>query len=145
MMKCYFMIYLLLISFLPLQWARLNYWSGCIKPPGHSFAHTCCGPLFLTYEGDPLGGGRQDLVENQLHHCDGQQHRDLEAELLAASVRDEEGGQVQTQEEEDGQQEVDDVELRPPLHGDLVNDIQEKKKMMSLSRTGWMYKSVDSQ
>lgn len=34
-------------------------------------------------------------------------------------VRDEEGGQIQAQKKQDGQQEVDDVEERPPLHGEL--------------------------
>lgn len=34
-------------------------------------------------------------------------------------VWDQEGGQVQSQEEQDGQQEVDDMEEGPPLHGEL--------------------------
>lgn len=34
-------------------------------------------------------------------------------------VCDEVGSKVQTQEEQDGQQEVDDMEERPPLYGEL--------------------------
>ena len=78
----------------------------------------------VTNERDPVGRGRQDVVQDELQHGDGEQHGDLEAQLLAAFVCDEEGGQVQTQEEEDGHQEVDDVEDGPPLHVDLSNDIQ---------------------
>ena len=72
-----------------------------------------------TYEGSPVGHGGQDLVEDEQQHGDGQQHGDLEAQLVPPVVGDEEGGQVQTQEEEDGQQEVDDMQKGPPLHGDL--------------------------
>lgn len=76
----------------------------------------------LTYERDPVGRRGQNFVQDQLQDGDGQQHGDLEAQLLASFFRDEERRQVQTQEEEHGQQEVDDVEDRPPLHGDLRRD-----------------------
>lgn len=74
---------------------------------------------YCTDEWDPVGGGRQNFIQDELQHRDGKQNRDLEAELFSPVVWDHEGGQVQTQEEEDGQQEVDDVEQRPPPHGDL--------------------------
>lgn len=83
----------------------------------------CGGQLWsrseLTYEWNPVGGRGQDFIQDQLQHRDGQQHRHLEAQLLASFVRDQERRQVQTQEEQDGQQEVDNVEEGPPLHGDL--------------------------
>lgn len=72
-----------------------------------------------TYEGSLVGHGRQDVVQDEQQHGDGQQHGDFEAQLLPTMVRDEEGGQIQAQEEQDGQQEVDDVEEWPPLHGEL--------------------------
>lgn len=39
-------------------------------------------------------------------------------------VGDEVGGQVQTQEEQDGQQEVDDMKEGSPLHGELRGEDQ---------------------
>ena len=77
---------------------------------------------FFTYEWNPVWRRRQYIVQDKLHHGDGEQHSDLEAELLATAVWDHEGGQVQTHEEQDGQHEVDDVEASSPLDGDLCND-----------------------
>ena len=75
--------------------------------------------VLFTYEWDLVWRRRQDFIQNKLHHSDSKQHSDLEAELLSAAVWDQEGGQVQTQEEQDGQHEVDNVEDRAPLHVDL--------------------------
>ena len=72
-----------------------------------------------TYEGGPVGHGGQDVIQDEQQDRDGQQHGDLEAQFLSSVVSDEERGQVQSQEEHSGQQEVDDVEEGPPLHGDL--------------------------
>ena len=90
----------------PIRWGGVGWGADCQER----------GP---TYEGSPVGHGGQDLVEDEQQHGDGQQHGDLEAQLVPPVVGDEEGGQVQTQEEEDGQQEVDDMQKGPPLHGDL--------------------------
>lgn len=76
----------------------------------------------LTYQWNPVGRGWQNFIQDELQHGDGEQHGDLEAELLASFVGDQERGQVQTQEEQDGQQKVDNVEDRPPPHGDLRRD-----------------------
>lgn len=43
-------------------------------------------------------------------------------------VIDEEGGEVQTQEEQDWQQEVDDMEEGPPLYGELWEQVQVRRK-----------------
>lgn len=72
-----------------------------------------------TYERGPVGHGGQDVIEDEQQDRDGQQHGDFETQLLPSMVGDEEGGEVQSQEEQDGQQEVDDVEEGPPLHRDL--------------------------
>lgn len=72
-----------------------------------------------TYEGGLVGHGGQDVIQDEQQYRDGQQHSDFEAQLLSSVVSDEEGGEVQTQEEQDGKQEVDDMEEGPPLHGDL--------------------------
>lgn len=77
-----------------------------------------------TYDGGLVGHGGQDVVEDEQQDGDGQQHGDLEAQLLSSVVGDEEGGQVQGQEEEDGQQEVDDVEEGPPLYGELRSRVR---------------------
>lgn len=75
--------------------------------------------LRCTYERGLVGHGGQDVIQDEQQHGDGQQHGDLEAQLLSSVVSDEEGGQVQSQEEDNGQQEVDDIEEGPPLHGEL--------------------------
>lgn len=72
-----------------------------------------------TYEGSLVGHGGQDVIEDEQQDGDGQQYGDFEAQLLSSAVFDEEGGEVQNQEEQDGQQEVGDVEEWPPLHGEL--------------------------
>lgn len=72
-----------------------------------------------TYEWSLVGHGGQDVVQDEQQDGDGQQHGDFEAQLLSSMVCDEEGGEVQTQEEQDGQQEVDDMQEGPPLHGEL--------------------------
>lgn len=77
-----------------------------------------------TYEWGPVGHGGQDVVEDEQQDGDGQEHRDLEAQLLPSVVGDEEGGEIQTQEEEDGQQEVDDMEKGPSLYGELEKQVQ---------------------
>lgn len=75
-----------------------------------------------TYERRLVRHGRQDVVEDEQQHGDGEQHGDLEAQFLPVAVRDEEGGQVQAQEEEDGQQEVDDVQQGSPLDDKLEGE-----------------------
>lgn len=77
------------------------------------------GPGGGTYERSPVGHGGQDVVQDEQQDGDRQQHGDLEAQLLSPVVRDEVGGEIQTQEEQDGQQEVDDMEEGPPLNGEL--------------------------
>lgn len=77
-----------------------------------------------TYEGGLVGHGGQDVVQDEQQDRDGQQHGDLEAQFLSSVVSDEERGQVQSQEEHDGQQEVDDIEEGPPLHGELGNRVR---------------------
>ena len=74
---------------------------------------------YFTDEWDPVWRIRQDFIQNKLHHSDSKQHSDLEAQFLSAAVWDQEGGQIQTQEEQDGQHEVDNVEDRAPLHVNL--------------------------
>lgn len=72
-----------------------------------------------TYEGGLVGHGGQDVIQDEQQYRDGQQDSDFEAQLLSSVVSDEEGGEVQTQEEQDGKHKVDDMEEGPPLHGDL--------------------------
>ena len=79
---------------------------------------------FFTNKWNLVWRGRKNVFENKLHHSDSEQHSDFEAEFLATTVGDHEGGQVQTQEEQDRQQEVGDVEGRSPLHVDLWNVVQ---------------------
>lgn len=101
----------------------------CVSTCSHSHLVESRAPTWrqstsFTYEGDPVGRGRQDFDQNKLHESDGEQHGDLEANLSALSLWDYEGSQVQAQQEQEGQQDVDDVEERMPLHGDLWNDVQ---------------------
>lgn len=77
-----------------------------------------------TYERRLVGHGGQDVIQDEQQDRDGQQHSDLEAQFLSSVVSDEERGQVQGQEEDDGQQEVDDVEEGPPLHGELRKKVR---------------------
>lgn len=77
-----------------------------------------------TYERSLVGHGGQDVVQDEQQYRDGQQHGDFEAQLLSSMVWDEEGGEVQTQEEQDGQQKVDDMEEGPPPHGELGKQVQ---------------------
>lgn len=72
-----------------------------------------------TYERSLVGHGGQNVIQDEQQDGDGQQHGDFEAQLLSSMVCDEEGGEVQNQEEQDGQQEVGDMEEGPPLHGEL--------------------------
>ncbi|TNN32172.1 hypothetical protein EYF80_057667 [Liparis tanakae] len=65
-----------------------------------------------------LGGGQQVLQDEQ-QDGDGQQHRHLEAQLLAARLVDEEGRHVQQHEVEQRHDEDDHVEHRLPGDGDL--------------------------
>lgn len=80
----------------------------------------------FTYQWNPVWRSRQNLVENQLHHGDGQQHCDFKAELFTTVVRDKERGHVKAQEEEDGQQKVDNVEQRASLHTDLRREARDR-------------------
>lgn len=72
-----------------------------------------------TYEWSLVGHGGQDFVQDEQQNGDGEQHGDFEAQLLSSVVCDEVGGEVEGQEEEDGDQEVDDMEEGPPPHGEL--------------------------
>lgn len=84
--------------------------------------------ILFTYQWNPVRRSRQNLIEDQLHHGDGQQHCDFKAELFAPIVRDKEGSHVEAQEEEDGQQKVDNVEQRASLHTDLRREIRQRLK-----------------
>lgn len=75
--------------------------------------------IIFTYKWDPVCRRRQNFNKDKLQDCNGEQNGDLEAQLLTPTVRDQERSQVETQEEEDRQQEVDNIEEWPPLHGDL--------------------------
>lgn len=86
-----------------------------------------------TYEWGLVGHGGQDFIQDEQQHRNGQQHSDFEAQLLSTMVCDEEGGEVQSQEEQDGQQEVDDMEEGSPLDGELGKQVQ---------RSGWIGKGV---
>ena len=77
-------------------------------------------------------------MQDEQQDGDGEHHSDLESQLLSSVVRDEEGGEIQTQEEEDGQQEVDDVEEGPPLNGELgQNRIKGQMGSTSGNRHFW--------
>lgn len=82
------------------------------------------GGWVCTYEWSLVGHGGQDVIQDEQQYRDGQQHGDFEAQLLSSVVSDEEGGEVQRQEEQDGQQEVDDMEEGPPPHGELGKQVQ---------------------
>lgn len=73
-----------------------------------------------TYEGSLVGHGGQDVVQDEQQDRDGQQHRDFETQLLPPMVSDEERGEIQSQEKQNGQQEIDDVEEGSSFHVDLV-------------------------
>jgi len=73
-----------------------------------------------TYEWSLVGHRGQDVVQDEQQNRDGQQHSDFETQLLPSMVSDEKGGEIQNQEEKNGQQEVDDVEEGSPFYGNLV-------------------------
>lgn len=58
-----------------------------------------------------------------MHHSDGKQHSDLEADLLPSTMWQEEGEKIQTQEEEDRQHKASKVENRFSLHFYLLKDV----------------------
>lgn len=74
---------------------------------------------FCTYEGSLVGHRRQDFIQDEEKNRYGQKHGHFEAQLLPSIVGNKKGGQIESQEEQDGQQEVDDVQQRPPLNGEL--------------------------
>ena len=55
-----------------------------------------------TYERSLVGHGGKDVIQDEQQDGDGQQHGHFEAQLLSSMVCYEEGGDVQTQEEQDG-------------------------------------------
>lgn len=81
-------------------------------------------PGYCTYKWSLVGHGGQDFIQDEKQDRDSQEHSDLEAQFLSSMVWDEEGGEIQTQEEQDGQQEVDDMEEGPPLHSELGKQVQ---------------------
>lgn len=54
-------------------------------------------------------------------------------------VVDEEGGEIQTEEEQDWQQKVDDMEEGPPLYGELWEQVKrsEEKHMFCIIKKQW--------
>lgn len=64
----------------------------------HSKNHNAVG----RYERSLVGHGGKDVIQDEQQDGDGQQHGHFEAQLLSSMVCYEEGGDVQTQEEQDG-------------------------------------------
>lgn len=73
-----------------------------------------------TDHGQHVLGGGQHVLQDEQQHGDGEQHGDLETELLTPGCVDEEGGQVQHQQVEERHNQVDDVQQRLPDDGHLT-------------------------
>lgn len=86
----------------------ISMWWSCLSKMGTK--------IFFTCEGNPVWWTGQDVVEDELHHCDWKQQCDLKANFFSTGVWHQEGAEVQAQEKENRQQEVCDIEDSPPLH-----------------------------